>query len=135
MTVKEYLCRYHNILEKIKIKKEYIEFCKQRGASLSSPSFDGMPKSPNYDTDPPFVKWLIKRKQAEDELKELEKKAEEVKLETEQKIMVLNNECYEMILILRFIDWETYESIAKRLYFSKATIKRKLEKALSLIEI
>jgi len=135
MTVKEYLCRYHNILEKIKIKKEYIEFCKQRGASLSSPSFDGMPKSPNYDTNPPFVKWLIKRKQAEDELKELEKKAEEVKLETEETIAELNDECYEMILIMRYIDWMTWEDIADRLYCSIATIKRKHEKALRELKI
>ena len=35
MTVKEYLCRYHNILEEIKVKKQYIEFCKERESSIS----------------------------------------------------------------------------------------------------
>ena len=134
MTPKEYLCRYHNILEKISIKKEYIEFCKQRGTSISSPSFDGMPKSPNKDNEAPFVKWLIKRKQAEEDLKNLETKAKEIKFETEQTIISLNNETYEMILIMRYIDWMTWEDIAARLYFSKATIKRKHEKAIECLK-
>ena len=62
MTVKEYLCRYHNILEEIKVKKQYIEFCKERESSISGPSYDFMPKSPNRDSEAPFVKWLIKRR-------------------------------------------------------------------------
>ncbi len=133
MTAKEYLCRYHNLMERIKIKEQYIEFCKQRGASISSPSFDGMPKSPTRDNEAPFVKWLIKRKQAEEELESLETRAKEVKLETEQTIMTLNNETYEMVLIMRYIDWMTWEDIAAKLYFSKATIKRKHEKAIEYL--
>ncbi len=40
-----------------------------------------------------------------------------------------------MILIMRYIDWMTWEDIAERLYFSKATIKRKHEKAIELLKI
>ena len=35
---------------------------------------------------------VVKRKQAEEDLKNLETKAKEIKLETEQTIMALNNE-------------------------------------------
>ena len=107
-------------MEKIKIKKEYIEICKERERSISNPSYAPMPKSPNRDNEAPFVKWLIKRKQAEEDLKNLETKAKEIKFETEQTIISLNNETYEMILIMRYIDWMTWEDIAARLYFSKA---------------
>jgi len=133
MTPKEYLCRYHNILEKIKTKKEYIEFCKEREKSISSPSYDPMPKSPNIDTDAPFVKWLIRRREAEDELVELKRQAELIKIETEKTIMELNNELYEMILIMRYIEWMTWEDISDRLYFSVATIKRKHGKAIEAL--
>ena len=133
MTAKEYLCRYHNILEGIKVKKQYIEFCKERESSISCPSYDPMPKSPNRDTEAPFVKWMIKRKTAEDELKELVKKSNMVKQETEKTIMALNDESYEMILVMRYLDWMTWEDIGSRLYCSAATIKRKHEKALELL--
>ncbi len=133
MTPKEYLCRYHNILEKINIKKEYIEFCKEREMSISSPTFDAMPKSPNFNTEAPFVKWIIKRKQAEDELVVLRNEAERIKLETEKTIMELNDETYEMILIMRYLDWMKWNDIADRLYCSAATIKRKHEKAIGLL--
>lgn len=135
MTAKEYLCRYHNILEEIKVKKQYIEFCKERESSISGPSYDFMPKSPSIDKDPPFVKWLIKRRTAEDELKELVKKSKLIKQETERTIMDLNDESYEMILVMRYLDWMTWEDIASRLYCSAATIKRKHEKAIALLLI
>ena len=134
MTPKEYLCGYHNILEKIKIKKEYIEFCKDREKSISSPSYDPMPKSPTRDTEAPFVKWMIKRKTAEEELIELVKKSNLIKQETERTIMALNDESYEMILVMRYLDWMTWEDIASRLYCSAATIKRKHERAIGLLK-
>ncbi len=134
MTVKEYLCRYHNILEEIKVKKQYIEFCKERESSISGPSYDFMPKSPNRDTEAPFVKWMIKRKTAEDELKELVKKSKLIKQETERTIMALNDESYEMILVMRYLDWMTWEDIADKLYCSAATIKRKHERAICLLK-
>ncbi len=52
-------------------------------------------------------------------------------METEKKIMELDNETHEMILVLRYIDWMTWEDIGSRLYCSAATIKRKHEKAIS----
>ena len=133
MTAKEYLCRYHNTLEEIKVKKQYIEFCKERESSISGPSYDFMPKSPNRDTEAPFVKWLIKRRTAEDELNELEEKARKVKEETETAISKLNDECSEMILFMRYLEWMTWEDIGSKLYCSAATIKRKHEKAIELL--
>ena len=135
MTPKEYLCRYHNILEKIKIKKEYIEFCKDREKSISSPSYDPMPKSPNIDTEAPFVKWMIKRKTAEEELVELVKESNLIKQETERTIMSLNNESYEMILVMRYLDWKTWEDISSKLYSSPRTLRRRHDEAIKLIEV
>ena len=134
MDAKQYLCRYHNILEKIKIKEEYVSFCRERESSISSPSYDPMPKSPNIDTEASFVKWLIKRRTAEDELLELQKEAERIRLETEKKIMDLNDETYIMILIMRYLEWQKWVDIANRLYASVATIKRRHERALTMLK-
>ena len=85
-------------------EQQYIEFCKECELSISGPSYDFMPKIPNRDTEAPFVKWMIKRKTAEDELKA---KVSSIKVETEKTIMELNDELYEMILIMRYIEWMT----------------------------
>ncbi len=93
-----------------------------------------MPKSPNRDTETPFVKWLIRRREAEDELVELKRQANDIKLETEKTIMELNDELYQMILIMRYIEWMTWQDISSKLYFSVPTIKRKHEKAILILK-
>ena len=34
-----YLCRYHNLIEKMEKKKEYIAFCNERAGSIPGPSY------------------------------------------------------------------------------------------------
>ena len=49
--------------------------------------------------------------------------------------MALNDESYEMILVMRYLDWMKWDDIANRLYISIATVKRRYENALMLLKI
>ena len=135
MDKKKYLSKYHNIQLQIERKKEYIKFCDERSYSISSPCFDEplVDHTPSYEA--PFVRWLFKKAEAEEELVELEKKAIKVKLEIESVIATVDDECLEMILNYRYIDWLSWEEICNKVYCSLATVKRKHEKALDLIKI
>ena len=134
MDKKKYLCKYHNIQLQIERKKEYIQFCDERSYSISSPCYDEprVDHTPSYEA--PFVRWLFKKAEAEEELEELEKKAIKVKLELESVIATVNDECLEMILNYRYIDWLSLEEICDKVHWSLATVKRKHEKALEKIE-
>lgn len=135
MDKKTYLCRYHNILEKIEKKKQYIDFCEERANSIPGPKYDDMPRNPNVNTEAPFVRWIFKRIETEEELEELEKKLAIVKMEIEKAINTVKEEDLQMILTYRYIDWLTWSEIAAKVYYSDKTIRRKHDQAIELIKI
>lgn len=134
MDNKEFLCRYHNLLEKIESKKNYIAFCAERARSVSSPCFSEprVDHTPSYEA--PFVKWEIKAMDAERELKDLEKQAEEVKCEIESVIAKLDSDEYKMLLLYRYIDWMLWIEIASKLCCSLQTVYRWHREALNKID-
>ena len=135
MDKKTYLYRYHNILEQIRKKKEYIEFCQQRASSppgqdFTIPRVDHTPSNDAY-----FVRWVFKEIEAEEELEELENKAVDVKMEIERAINTVKDEELQMILTYRYIDWLTWDEICGKIYCSLASVKRKHEKAIETLQI
>ena len=86
MDKKTYLCRYHNLLEKIQKKKEYIAFCHERAGSIPGPQYGERINNPSPSYEAPFVRWIFKGIEAEEELEELEKKLKIVKMEIEKAI-------------------------------------------------
>lgn len=134
MDKKTYLCRYHNILEKIAKKKEYIAFCEERSNSIPGPCYDKIGSNPSPNLDAPFVKWIYRKIDAEAELKELEEKAAKAKTDIEEVISNLENEDYKRLLIYRYIDWLTWDEIGERMYMSRSTVKRWHKEALETME-
>ena len=130
-----YLCRYHNLIEKIEKKKEYIAFCNERAGSIPGPSYGERINNPSPSHDAPFVKWVYRAIDAEEELKRLEDKAKNAKQEIETAIAKLEDETLQMILIYRYIDWLTWSEIASKVYYSDKTVRRKHDLALELLEI
>ena len=130
MDKKTYLCRYHNLLEKIQKKKEYIAFCHERAGSIPGPSFGERVNNPSPSYEAPFVKWIYRAIDAEDELKDLEIKAELTKQEIETVISKLGDEDLQMILIYRYIDWLSWIEISNKIYCSLASIYRKHNEAI-----
>ena len=125
MDKKEYLSRYHNLLEQIEKKKRYIDFCEERSYSIAGPIYDDMPKVPNTSNEAPFVRWIFKGIEAKEELEVLEKKAVEIKLEIERAINTVKDEELQMLLTYRYIECLTWEDIGHKLYLSLSSIKRK----------
>ncbi len=72
-------------------KKVYIKFYDERSYSIFSPCFDEpfVDYTPSYEA--PFVRWLFKKAEAEEELAELEKKAIKIKLELESVIATVED--------------------------------------------
>ena len=134
MTAKEYLCRYHNLLEKVQKKKEYIAFCHERAGSIPGPQYGERINNPSPSYEAPFVKWIYRGIEAEDELKELEAKAELVKQEIETAISKIEDETLQMILIYRYIDWLSWLEISNKVFWSIATVKRKHEMAIEMLK-
>jgi len=127
---KEYLCRYHNIEEKIIKKKAYIAFCEEKAKSIPGPIYDDMPHSPNPNTEAPFVKWVFRRIDAEAELKVLLDNAAMVKAEIEATIARMINEEERRVLILHYIDWLPWSEIENAMFQSKSSLMRLHRRAL-----
>lgn len=131
MDKKTYLCRYHNILEKIEKKKQYIDFCNERASSIPGPVYGERINNPSPSYEAPFVRWIYKGIEAEEELEELEKKAGLVRMEIEKAINTIQDEELQMILTYRYIDWLTWDEICGRIYCSISSVKRKHDKAIN----
>ena len=72
---------------------------------------------------------------AEDELKDLEEKAKLAKQEIETVISKLKDETLQMILVYRYIDWLPWIEISNKVFWSIATVKRKHEIAIEMLNI
>lgn len=131
MDKKTYLCRYHNIQEQIEKKKRYIEFCDERASAIPGPVYGERINNPSPSFEAPFVRWIFKGIEAEEELEELEKKLKIVKMEIEKAINSIQDEELQMILTYRYIDWLTWDEICGRIYCSLASVKRKHDKAIN----
>lgn len=130
MDKKTYLCRYHNLLEKIQKKKEYIAFCDERASSIPGQDFTTprVDHTPSYEA--PFVKWIIKAADAKRELETLEEQCGRVKAEIETAIFKLGDEDLQMVLIFRYIDWLSWIEISNKIYCSIASVYRKHNEAI-----
>lgn len=135
MDKKTYLCRYHNLLEKIEKKKQYLTFCDERASSTPGPNYGERINNPNPNTEAPFVRWVFKKIETEEEIEELEKKLTEVKIQIEIAINTVQDEELQMILTYRYIDWLTWSDIGSKIFSSDKTIRRKHDQAVALIKI
>ena len=128
---KTYLCRYHNMLQRIDYLKRDIEFCEERANSIPGPRYGtDMPRSPNRNLEAPFVKWIYRSMDDKRELDELEIKSITVKEETAYFISKLDNLDLERVLTYRYLDWMSWFLISRKMYMSVATVRRLHEKAL-----
>lgn len=134
MEAKEYLSRYHNLQLKIQKKHEYIDFCEERSRLVSSPIYgekEGM--SPNRNLKAPFEKWILRKIDAERELKELEKEVVIVKAEIEEAIAKLHDVDMERIVFYKYIDWLSWSEMEKVMFISVSSLRRKHDQALKII--
>lgn len=85
--------------------------------------------------DAPFVKWIYKKIEAEEKLKELY-----VELDRCQNLIIkaideLECDDYKSVLMMKYISFKSWSQIADELYCSIATVRRWHDKAVSLINL
>lgn len=134
MNAQGYLKQYKRILDKIKKKKELAKEYERLASSTPPIVFDRVGTNPNRNTEAPFVKWVYKKIEVEEELKILEEKASHVRNETLDTICELENETYQRILINRYIDNDGWETIANKNYIAISTVYRFHRQAILMVE-
>ncbi len=133
--VKEYLSGYHNT--KLKIQKlqalvdEYIRLANQ----VPGIQFDAIRVDGGKNLKAPFEKWILKALDYELEIKDMEANLPIIKADILKTIEQLKDSEMERVLILRYIDWLTWNQIADEMYISRSTVKRWHLNALSGIQV
>lgn len=136
MDKKNYLCKYHNLERRIEYLKKDIERCDELALSISGPVYDSdMPRSPNRNLEAPFVKWIYRRIDDEQELKRLEPEAEALKATIIDAISKIGDTELESVLIYRYIYWNSWNEISSKIYVSSTTARRLHTKALDAFKI
>lgn len=133
MQVKDYLCRYHNTKEKIKLLEKEIEEFIRLANSIPGISFDQLRVDGTKSLKAPFEKWIQKTLENEQKITRMRRKLPIIKGEIIDVINRLDDSRCKRLLIYRYIDWLSWDNIAKNLVYSSSTVRRWHEKALSQI--
>lgn len=124
MTAKDYLSQVQKLEYKIGRMKLRAEEYERLSLSLPSQNYDGVRVDGTRNLDAPFVKWLMKKCDLEQEVRALEERLVNLKAEIMLCIESISNEDYKSVLMLHYIENIGWREIAERLYVSEATIFR-----------
>jgi len=133
MQIRDYLSRYHYTKEKIKQMEEEIEEFIRLANSIPGISFDQIRVDGTKSLKAPFEKWIQKTLENEHTILQMKRKLPIIKGEVISMIDKLDDSKFKRILIYRYIDWLSWNEIAKNLVYSSSTIRRWHEKALNQI--
>lgn len=103
--------------------------------TIPGPCYDKIGTNPSPSFEAPFIKWLIKLDEIKRDIVKKDEELKNLKSEALLKIEALDNEDYKTILIERYFNGMTWDEIAKKVYASKATVKRWHEESLLLMKI
>ena len=135
MDKKEYLSQYRKMKERVKQQKELIAFYNERSFSVPGSGFGGIKIDCEPSYDAPYVKWIYKKLEAEEVLKNMEVELAGIRDEIEIKISTVGELEYQKLLIFRYIDCMTWPEIGIKMNMASTTLKRKHRIALNLIKI
>ena len=133
MQVKDYLSRYHNTKEKIKLLEKEIEEFIRLANSIPGISFDQLRVDGTKSLKAPFEKWIQKTLENEQKITLMRRRLPIIKGEIIGVINKIDDSKCKRLLIYRYIDWLSWDTIAKNLVYSSSTVRRWHEKALSQI--
>lgn len=133
--VKQFLSKPYRISHKI----EQLEVTKHEYEILSNSIPGGNYDQPivqkTRDLKAPFVKWIDKKMEVEFKIRELEEELNKVKTEIVAVIEKVQNQDHKNVLIMRYLNYSTWEDICDKLYVSLSTVKRWHWDALGSIKI
>ena len=124
MNAKEYLSQIRKLEHKIERMKVRCKEYDHLADSVSSPNYGKEIVDGTKAKSAPFLKWLFKKDELEQEITILEERLENLKADAIIKIESLENEDYKTILVKKYFEGKTWEEIRKEMFISKATIYR-----------
>jgi hypothetical protein len=125
MDTKEYLSQYRDAMIKIDKLKKDVEYYNHMSYTLPGMSFDQVRVDGTKKMEAPFTKWIHKVLDCELKIKKLEKQLPTIKDQIISTIEKLEDTELKSVLIFRYIDWLSWSEIAKEMYCSYATARRK----------
>jgi len=135
MTAKEYLSRYHNTKVKIEKLQALVDTYIRLANEIPGIQFDAIRVDGGKSLKAPFEKWILKTLDYELEIKEMEMSLPKIKADILKTIKQLKDAEMERVLILRYIDWLTWNQIADEMYISNATVRRRHTQAIDKIRL
>ena len=117
MTAKEYLNRPFTLNNQINDKLVKLECYRELSVSVSSPSFEEK-FSGTRNLEPPFVRYLGKISDLEDEIKADYEKLEEMKNGIDAEIDKLEDPYEQLILRYRYLMFMTMPQIASKIHYT-----------------
>ena len=133
MDVIKYLSRYHYLEIDIKHMQDEIKEYERLANSIPGMSFDAIRVDGTKSLDAPFTKWIHKAMDKELQMTEMIKQLQTVKCEIISVIDELSDTELKKLLIYRYIDWNSWNEIAAKMYVSLSTLKRWHKNALQSI--
>jgi DNA-directed RNA polymerase specialized sigma subunit len=117
----------------IKHMQDEIKEYERLANSIPGMSFDAIRVDGKKSLDAPFTKWIHKAMEKELQITDLQKKLQTVKCEIITAIDELEDMELRKILIYRYIDWNSWNEMAAKMYISYSTARRYHDKAIALI--
>lgn len=133
MDTKEYLSQYRDAMLKIDKLKKDVEYYNHMSSTIPGMNFDQVRVDGTKKLDAPFTKWIHKALDCEHRIREIENQLPAIKDEIITTIEKLEDTELKSVLIFRYIDWYSWNEIAKEMYCSYATVRRKHSQALEQI--
>ena len=135
MDVKQYLSRYHYLELDIKHMQDEIKEYERLANSIPGMNFDAIRVDGTRSLDAPFTKWVHKALEKELQIDDLKKQLQQVKCEIISTIDEVEDMELRKILTYRYIDWNSWNEIATKMFISFSTARRMNDKALKLLSV
>lgn len=135
MNVKEYLSRYHDTELKISRLQVEVEEYIRLANSIPGINFDQIRVDGTKSLEAPFEKWIHKALDNENLIVDLKRRLPIIKGEIMSVIDELEDTELRKVLIYRYIDWQSWNDIAAKMFVSISTLKRWHKKGLNMVVI
>lgn len=110
--------------------KTKIEDYEHMANSIPGQSFDHEYVDHTRNLDAPFVKWIYRKIDAENELKGLYTELDNAQNQIMQMIEMIESDDQRMVLMKKYIGFKSWSQISDDLYSSIATVRRWHDKAI-----
>lgn len=112
-------------------QKDLINYYETMSYSLGGIDYSKEPIDYTKNLEAPFVKWIYKKIEAEEELKHLEKELDDTLAIFSIKLESLDEPDYRKVLSYRYVLNKSWNEIGKIMFLSRASLYRLQENALN----